>query len=542
MKKIISVILCLSVLLSTSVFVVFAAETEVINESEFAGGSGTEEDPYQVATPEQLNNVRNHLDANFIQINDIDMSAATSEGGIFWNDGNGWMPIGNASKKFTGSYNGAEYSITGLFCNKEYAGLFGYSNGGIIKKVNLTGTIEGGKNAYAGGVVAYNYNGTITNCSFDGTLSTTNSYIGGIVGNNSGTVTNCINNADITVAGTYAGGVIGYGSSSSDITNCYNYGNVTGGQYVGGIIGYNDEAEIKECGNIGKITTSLESTTLAALGGIAGRTKGYITQCFNTGNVSAYLILTTTSRSISGICVGGIVGLCQEGITIKDCFNTGKVSGSTTCGDIVGVGAVMQSSIGNLGGSSSSNPKSKTLLISNCYNAYRNDTNSFYGFNAPNYSYSTSGFYTRGTNVVKISISTSYNINIDKNDSVTHMTESEIKQKDKYVGFDFDTVWNINSAINNGIPYLRNINTSKINVSVNSIYSAEFETAEKISGIIVIALYDDENRLLEVKTYPATDSIPAILDKINSGKYIKVMWWDSISSMKPICENRTIYV
>jgi len=429
----------------------------IVNAVGFAGGNGTEVDPYQVATPEQLNKVRNYLSSYFIQICDIDMTASTSEGGAYYNSGSGWTPIGNSSKNFTGSYDGAGYSIIGLFCNAEYAGLFGYSNGGTVKNINLTGIIEGGKNAYAGGVVAYNYKGIVKKCSFDGTLSTTNSYVGGVVGNNFGIVTECINYADITLSTTYAGGVIGYNSSNSDITDCYNYGNITGGQYAGGIIGYNDEGEIKECGNAGNISTSLERASFAAFGGIAGRTKGNITQCYNTGKISAYLILITSSRGINGICVGGVVGICQEGITIKDCFNVGRVLGSTMCGDIVGVGAAMETYIGNLGGSASSTPKSKTLSISNCYNAHHNESNSFYGFNAPGYSYSEPGFYMRGTNVVRISILTSYNINTDTNSSVIQLTESEMKQKDKYVGFDFDTIWGMSSEVNDGMPFLRGV-------------------------------------------------------------------------------------
>ena len=60
-----------------------------VMDSPFAGGKGTTEDPFQVSTPEQLNEVRNYMNKYFIQINDIDMSKSTSEGGIYWNDGKG---------------------------------------------------------------------------------------------------------------------------------------------------------------------------------------------------------------------------------------------------------------------------------------------------------------------------------------------------------------------------------------------------------------------------------------------------------------------
>lgn len=61
----------------------------------FAGGSGTSEDPYLIETKAHLNNVRNYLDAHFKMIADITFTDADfAEGGDFYNDGQGWEPIG----------------------------------------------------------------------------------------------------------------------------------------------------------------------------------------------------------------------------------------------------------------------------------------------------------------------------------------------------------------------------------------------------------------------------------------------------------------
>lgn len=49
----------------------------------FEGGTGTPEDPYQIATAEQLDAIRNNLGASYVLVNDIDLS----------NYGN-WVPIG----------------------------------------------------------------------------------------------------------------------------------------------------------------------------------------------------------------------------------------------------------------------------------------------------------------------------------------------------------------------------------------------------------------------------------------------------------------
>ncbi len=428
-------------------------------DSPFEGGSGTEEDPYQVATPEQLNNVRNYRSSYFVQICDIDMSTETSEGGIYYNNGAGWTPIGDNSTKFAGHYDGAGYAITGLYSKAKYTGLFGYVDADTVENVNLTGVIEGGKNAYAGGIVAYNYKGTVTNCSFDGTLSMTSSYVGGIVGNNFGTVTNCINSADIIEAGNYAGGVIGYNSSSSDITNCYNYGDIVGTDTAGGIVGDNRESRIINCGNTGNISTVTKTDTRVAFGGIAGHATKDIIQCFNTGNVVSTITRTTKSSETCAIGVGGIVGLC-EGITIKDCFNTGAVSSLYTCGDIAGSGCALSGWFTNTAGKTTSfKPDSSTLTIINCYNSYGNDTNNFYGYNASGSSGSMGyqGNSWSYSNIIKVSALTSYNINSDTDTNITQLTESEMKQQDKYVGFDFNTIWAINSSMNNGTPYLQNV-------------------------------------------------------------------------------------
>ena len=69
----------------------------------FAGGSGTQADPYLISTPDQLNAIRQGLDKHYKLLNDIDLSA--------WGD---WMPIGGEELErhgeptpFTGSLDGA---------------------------------------------------------------------------------------------------------------------------------------------------------------------------------------------------------------------------------------------------------------------------------------------------------------------------------------------------------------------------------------------------------------------------------------------------
>ena len=64
-------------------------------QSVFAGGSGTKVDPYQIETKEQLNAVRNNMSACYILTKDIVFEDSDfAEGGAYYNEGQGWEPIG----------------------------------------------------------------------------------------------------------------------------------------------------------------------------------------------------------------------------------------------------------------------------------------------------------------------------------------------------------------------------------------------------------------------------------------------------------------
>ena len=68
----------------------------------FAGGDGTEKNPYQVANAEQLNAIRDNLQASYSLISDIDLSE--------WQN---WNPIG-LETGFSGTFNGQGFTIRGL--------------------------------------------------------------------------------------------------------------------------------------------------------------------------------------------------------------------------------------------------------------------------------------------------------------------------------------------------------------------------------------------------------------------------------------------
>lgn len=92
-------------------------------KAEFANGEGTEENPFMIQTLDQLDDVRNNLDANYELGNDIDASDTSG-----WNNAEGFVPIGDDDSPFTGTFDGKGHNITGLHIDRpdeSVVGMFG---------------------------------------------------------------------------------------------------------------------------------------------------------------------------------------------------------------------------------------------------------------------------------------------------------------------------------------------------------------------------------------------------------------------------------
>src|SRR6056297_1323867 len=170
---IIVIVFCFLILLSSS----FSSK-QALALTEFARGDGTADNPYQIATAEHLNNVRNNLDKHFIQTANIDLGGYSS-----------WEPIGtDSSTSFTGSYDGRDYTINNLTINKDISGnnsnvgLFGYVyKPAHLKNIKLNGaSVEGGK--FLGPLIGYNQGGIICNSSSVNGQVHGYSDLGGLVG------------------------------------------------------------------------------------------------------------------------------------------------------------------------------------------------------------------------------------------------------------------------------------------------------------------------------------------------------------------------
>lgn len=228
-------------------------------------GEGTSANPYEIATADDLRafaSLVNGTDNKTAQPNawavlaaDIDLNPGASYDPTTdqWTDKDGsaveegslneWTPIGSFNNTFTGTFDGNEKTISGLYINStdrnETTGLFGYvGSGGKVTRLTVEGAVT--VSADVGGVVGNN-KGTVSDCinKVKVTASGNSALIGGVVGiNNGGTVSGCTNTGTVTATGSnaVAGGVMGVNLNT--VNSCYNTGAVTG-TTAGGVVGAN---------------------------------------------------------------------------------------------------------------------------------------------------------------------------------------------------------------------------------------------------------------------------------------------------------------
>lgn len=163
----------------------------------FAGGTGTESDPYQISNgaelaylAEKVNGGESYSGNYFKLTSDIRLNAddVPTAGDSL----NSWTSIGNAMrKKFQGTFDGDGHTVEGLYINekKTLRGLFGIS-AGTVKNLIVTGVIKNNI-AQVGGVVGNNAKGYVINCGFYGQIEVSGSNRGGVVG--AGTAANVKN-------------------------------------------------------------------------------------------------------------------------------------------------------------------------------------------------------------------------------------------------------------------------------------------------------------------------------------------------------------
>lgn len=317
-----AVVLCLSLMPMTVLAADGAWDGRIATA--FAGGTGTESDPYQIADGAQLaylasevNQGQAYETSYFVLTADIDLGNQN------------WTPIGNSFSDallegsnyriFAGNFDGNGYTISNVSIGSETApleadvfGLFGATAGKIsnlnldtvsihgIAKIASIGAVIG----FAGGLVGYS-GGYIENCHVTGLTMDMSAP------------------SNVYAAAYCVGGLVGVLDETQLINECGVSGSITekaGKGSIGGLIG--------ELGKAAKITYSRSDVTVnvkadsrggANVGGFIGKGNGktdaetIIRNCYATGNV--------TGGAYTGGFAGGLWGL-----NIKNCYASGNVS------------------------------------------------------------------------------------------------------------------------------------------------------------------------------------------------------------------------
>ncbi|MDY5349673.1 MAG: hypothetical protein SPG80_09040 [Candidatus Ventricola sp.] len=400
MKKLLMALLLCAALLPLCAGACAAENTPVpIEPAEaFAGGSGTAEDPFQIATAQQLALLAKVTHQEY-EWNQWDEEELYLEGcyvltaDIALNDTSNfanweseppayvWDPIGAASKdsertyfRFSGVFDGQGHTISGLYSlsarlheNEQIAGgLFGEAFQAEIRNVNLTdsmliaaekqkaGLLVGSgsgsvmENCHvsgrlivdhvydSGGVAGDVWGSAFTDCSFSGSIAAENisGHVGGVCGTLSCTGERLVNDASIEVRNSHV------------LSAC------------GGVVGNVYHAALRDSVNNGSITV-YGQTFVPNIGGVCGDVAaGYTHAKDENGNTledengkwikvpaNAEIIGCTNNGSVTAVeseMVGGIAGSASSvfhpvgTVTIQGCVNNGEILGLENVGGIAG--------------------------------------------------------------------------------------------------------------------------------------------------------------------------------------------------------------
>lgn len=225
---------------------------------------------------------------------------------------------------FGGTFEGNGHTISGLRLSGSMtpAGLFAVLQPtAVVRELNVSGTVDpSGAAIMAGGIAGENH-GTIENCTFSGNVSGIAS-VGGIAGVNAltGTIKNCETEGAV-FGENMTGGIVGY--NLGVVEGCTNRAYVN-------IFSVDPSLKLEDINfsfllDMSKITSLDTSTAAMDTGGIAGYSSGIIRSSENTSTIGYQHI---------GYNVGGIVG--RSCGYIVDCRNSAEIYGRKDVGGIAG--------------------------------------------------------------------------------------------------------------------------------------------------------------------------------------------------------------
>ena len=333
--------------------------------TDFDGGTGTEEDPYQIATAEQLAKLSKDVSEGtsyqgyyFILTENIDLSTYR------------WVPIGiykwmsngtSIEKSFRGYLDGSNKTISGMVVDERgdqnSAGFFGSirngQEGNIVGAKDLTisgATVylsEDGLMECSGGIlggdIIGNENSMVVfeNIRVSGfvEVNSTNGFnkIGGMLGYASWVKAINCHAENVSISGaSNSGGFVG-NDNGSVFENCTASGTVSGRWGLGGFVGYTTSTVLNEAVGVSTYTNCSADVDVSGndwrLGGFVGYAEyGEFNNCVAYGNVDS---------SVDGWepKVGGFMGECGSAIA-TNCHAAGTVTSASSdyqAGGFVGI-------------------------------------------------------------------------------------------------------------------------------------------------------------------------------------------------------------
>ena len=270
----------------------------LIKKAQPKQGSGTQEDPYLLYEPKDLEDMHDLLsDEKMVYFRmeaDIDMSGINDWEPLNWNGSDG-------TYNYAIDFDGNDHIISNLKCEwASYSSFFGVLYGSCHDVTFTNAIITCAANSGCGILGGYcgtgDKHGEVNRVHVQGTVELTGSKTGvggmfGVLGN--GTIT--ASSADVVVSSpqNYVGGIFGYSKQDGMVSDCWTSGDITGNQRVGGIGGGTDKSgtgvKVINCYSTAKVHGGF------ALGGIGGH--------FNLDQSSSVSPMTTYPDNTFQNCI-----------------------------------------------------------------------------------------------------------------------------------------------------------------------------------------------------------------------------------------------
>lgn len=250
-------------------------------------GAGTIENPFQVSSISDLNNIRNNLSAHYRLTANLDFTEY-----VYADPAQGWLPIGDNNIRFTGSFDGGGYYIKGLFINRpttDNVGLFGHigvsSTTGattikniILLDVNITGNRGTGSLV---GRVTGNSQTLIEYAGVIGGSVTGTGATGGLVGSNNSFTTTGAADRNPVISRSFAKvNVYGVDNDPSRNTTTRLY------EKIGGLAGCSQKGTIRNSYSLSTVNVTGAATRVGLMVG-CNILRGSLFDAYAAGLVSA---------------------------------------------------------------------------------------------------------------------------------------------------------------------------------------------------------------------------------------------------------------